>query len=92
MYDYLFHHQQPLDDNDLKKYAENIGLDTDKFNREFSDRIHILKIKEDLISGENSGVRGTPTIFINGLRYDDSYDLDSIINALNKVKDNSSIS
>jgi len=42
-------------------------------------------VKADFMSGVRSGVSGTPTFFINGVRYDGSYDLDSLARAVQKA-------
>src|ERR671916_222527 len=77
MHDYLFEHQKALDDEHLLEYAQKVGLDTDKFEKEMAGHIYAPLIDESLKSGIESGVRGTPTFFINGERYEDSWDLDT---------------
>lgn len=85
MHDYLFEHQRKLDDDSLKEYAKDLGMNTDNFNCEFSDRVYISKVKDDLISGQNSNVGGTPTFFVNGILYDDSYDFDTLLSNLKNI-------
>ena len=70
MHDYPFEHQKMLDDNSLKKYAKDLGMNTDSFNREFSNHIYVAKVKENLSSGEKSNVEGIPTFFIIGILYE----------------------
>ena len=77
MHDYLFEHQKALGDNHLLQYAEKVGLDINKFKKEISEHIYVPLIEESLKSGINSGVEGTPTFFVNGIRYEDSLDLDT---------------
>ena len=86
MHDYLFEHQKALDDNHLLQYAEKVGLDVNKFKRETSGHNYIHSIEESLKSGINSGVQGTPTFFVNGELYEDSWDLDTFSNFL-KTRD-----
>ena len=56
-----------------------------KFNQEFLERTFSSHIDEDIESGKNSGVTKTPTFFINDDRYDDPWDLDSLLRALDEA-------
>jgi protein-disulfide isomerase len=82
MHDYLFEHQKTLDDNHLLQYAGELGLDIDKFKKEVSEHTYAPLIEESLKSGIDSGVKGTPTFFVNGERYEDSWDLEIFSNFL----------
>jgi protein-disulfide isomerase len=82
MHDYLFEHQKALDDSHLLLYAEKLGLDTNKFKNEMSGHTYAPLIKESLKSGIDSGVQGTPTFFVNGNRYQNSWDLETFSNFL----------
>jgi protein-disulfide isomerase len=85
MYDFLFKHgQSPTDDN-LRQSAAKLGLQINKFDIEFRNRTYSRHVDEDIQSGEESGVTKTPTFFINGDRYDDSWDLDSLLSALDEA-------
>jgi protein-disulfide isomerase len=84
MHDYLFEHQNALDDIQLSKYAEKMNLDTDKFKKEMSGHVHASLIHKSLKSGIDSGVQGTPTFFVNTIRYDGSWDLETFSNILEK--------
>ena len=84
MYDYLFKHGQGVTNDSLRRSAASLGLNLAKFDSEFRDRIYSNHIDEDLQSGNNSGVKGTPTFFINGELYDGSWDLDSLLGALDE--------
>jgi protein-disulfide isomerase len=75
MHDYLFEHQKALDDSHLLEYAQKVGLDIDKFKKEISGHIYASLIDESLKTGIGSGVEGTPTFYINGVRYEDSWEL-----------------
>jgi protein-disulfide isomerase len=77
MHDYLFEHQKALDDRHLLEYAKKVGLDIDKFKKEMSEHIYAPLINKSLKVGIDSGVEGTPTFFVNGQRYEDSWDLDT---------------
>jgi protein-disulfide isomerase len=82
MHDYIYEHQQALDDKHLGKYADNLGLNLAKFNNEMSSHVHAGRIREDFLSGIHSGVNGTPTFYINGIRYNDSWDLETLLEVL----------
>jgi protein-disulfide isomerase len=82
MHDALFEHQQALDDPHLATYASAIGIDRSRFERELSSHVHAQRVREDFLSGVKSGVNGTPTFFINGVRYEDSWDADTLTDAL----------
>jgi protein-disulfide isomerase len=70
MHDALFEHQHALEDADLIRYAENIGLDMERFRRDLNNHTYLRRVQEDLKSAQLSGVHGTPTFFINGQRYE----------------------
>ena len=82
MHDALFEHQDVLDDAHLKTYAKVIGLDMARFDADLHARTHLSRIEEDLSSGIESGVRGTPTFYINGVRHGGRWDAVGIIDAL----------
>jgi protein-disulfide isomerase len=88
MHDYLYEHQQALGDKDLEKYAGIIGLNLDKFNDDIRNHIHAPRIREDFLSGIQSGVNGTPSLYINEIRYDGSWDLDSLMQILTSIINN----
>ena len=82
MHDVLYENQKRLGDEDLRTYAQQVGLDLDVFDRELAEHVHAARVQEDFMSGVRSGVNGTPTFYVNGARYDDSYDLDTLLGAL----------
>ena len=85
MHDYLFEHQKALDDGHLLEYAKKIGLeDIRKFKDDVSRHVYAQLIEESLKGGIDSGVEGTPTFFINGVRYEDSFDLKTFSETIQK--------
>lgn len=82
MHDYLYEHQQALDDKYLEKYADNLGLNLTKFNIDMSSHVHARRIREDFLSGVRSGVNGTLTFYINAIRYNGPLDLETLLEAL----------
>jgi protein-disulfide isomerase len=82
MHDTLYKHQFALDDPHLAIYAKQVGLNVAEFQQELSERRQTHRVREDFMSGVRSGVNGTPTFFINGVRFDDSWDPDTLAEAL----------
>jgi len=85
MHDYIFHHQHTLEDSDLEQFAEAVGLDMQQFARDMAERPYINRIEEDLQSGIRSGVRGTPTFFINGVLYPGSWEQEPLLAAIEEA-------
>jgi formate-nitrite transporter family protein len=73
MHDALFTHQEALEDDDLLRYAAEIGLDARDVDEALSAETFRPRVRADFRSGVRSGVNGTPTFFINGERYDGSW-------------------
>jgi NhaA family Na+:H+ antiporter len=59
-------------------------LDVDLFRRELEEHIYADRVREDFMSGVRSGVNGTPTFYINGIRYDGAWDFESLLEAIEK--------
>jgi protein-disulfide isomerase len=89
MHDYLYEHQQELDDNHLRKYASVLEMDVARFDDEMAKHAHASRVREDFMSGIRSGVNGTPTFYINGIRYDDSSDEKTLLAAIKQNLANS---
>ena len=86
MHDYLFEHQRRLATGDLLGYAEALGLDVARVERELDTNVHAGRVRRDLTSGLRSGVNGTPTFFINGVRHNGAYDVKTLVGALSAVR------
>ena len=82
MHDMLFENQQRLSAPNLLAYATALGLGLEEFGSELANRVHAAKVQDDLVSGIRSGVKGTPCFFINGVRHDDSYELETLLAAI----------
>jgi protein-disulfide isomerase len=85
MHDRLFERQFALDADYLIDYARDLGLDVARFRRELEGHVYEPRVREDFRSGVASGVNGTPTFFINGLRYDESWDVEPLLAALQRA-------
>jgi predicted GNAT family acetyltransferase len=86
MYDLLFENQKALEDAELVSYARQAGLDVATFEAAMNDHTYMPHVREDVRGGERSGVRGTPTFFINGFRHDESYDVDTLQTAIEQAE------
>jgi Na+/H+ antiporter NhaA/predicted DsbA family dithiol-disulfide isomerase len=78
MHDKLLENQDRLTPPDLIRYAEEIGLDSDRLWDELRRHEHAERVAEDVASADASGVAGTPSFFINGRRYQGAYDIDTL--------------
>ena len=85
MHDVLFENQQRLDALYLHAYAEALGLNVGQFDRELVEHVHADRVREDFMSGVRSGVNGTPTFYINGVRHDGSFELPVLLAALQRA-------
>ena len=82
MHDTLYEHQQALSDEDLLDHAKAIGLDVVRFRANLVEHAHAQRVRDDFSSGVRSGVNGTPTFFINGLRHEGPWDFSTLLEAL----------
>jgi len=82
MHDRLFERQFALDGEYLIEYAGDLGLDVAQLRTELSSGAYAPRVREDFRSGVTSGVNGTPTFFINGVRHDDSWEFEPLLAAL----------
>jgi protein-disulfide isomerase len=85
MHDLLYENQQHLADGDLHRYADQLGLDVPTFDDALAQHVYAARVHEDFMSGVRSGVNGTPTFYINGTRHDDSYELETLLAALERA-------
>jgi protein-disulfide isomerase len=82
MHDLLLSHQDALSPRDLIGYAEQLGLDLERFRREMDRSSGAARIAEDVDTADLSGVSGTPTFFINGRRHHGRYDIATLSSAV----------
>ena len=85
MHDLLFEHQAALEDSDLVRYAQTLALEAGRLKEELAAGAHANRVRQDFRSGVRSGVNGTPTFFINGARHDGPWDLDALLEALERA-------
>ena len=85
MHELLFHRQKALEDEHLERYAAELGLDVSRFNRDRSSPNVVRRIERDIESAEASGeVRGTPTLFIDGIVHLCGYDAATLTKKLTR--------
>ena len=85
MHDLLFPSQHALSHTDLIRYANWLGLDMARFTRALAIHAYAPRVREDFLSGVRSGVNGTPTFFIDDVRYDGPRDVVSLLTVLRSV-------
>ncbi len=68
-HDILFDNQKNINTENMKKYARDLNLDTEKFNKCLNSGVMISRVSKDQNEGLSKGVGGTPTFFINGQKY-----------------------
>ena len=78
----LFEHQDALEDGDLLSYAAEIGLDAERFRAELDAHTYTSRIRADFRGGVRSGVRGTPTLYLNDARYDGVIGVRQLVTAI----------
>jgi protein-disulfide isomerase len=78
MHALLFERQQALRTNDLIHYAEELGLDVERFRHELKNETYRERVRTDFLAGVQNGVYGTPGLFLNGVRYDGAWDKESL--------------
>jgi protein-disulfide isomerase len=83
MHERLFHRQKALGDDDLQRYAAELGLDAARFDRDRAGPEVRARVERDIASGLASGeVLGTPTLFVDGVVHRGSYDAETLLEAL----------
>jgi len=86
MHDLLLTHQDALAVPELLRYAEQSGLDLDRFRQDLRRHAGAARIAEDVESADLSGVSGTPTFFVNGQRHRGAYDIDTLSAAIRAAR------
>lgn len=82
MHDALFENQPHLKLPQLRRYAELLQLDMGRYAAEMEDQVYLQRIREHMQGGRESGVRATPTFFVNRAIQDVSFGFDSLFDAV----------
>ena len=85
MHDRLFERQFAMEDDHLVSYAAELGLDSARVERELMAHTYKPRVRDDFMGGVRSGVNGTPTFFINGVRFDGRWDEAPLLAALEQA-------
>jgi Na+/H+ antiporter NhaA len=86
LHDLLLRHQGALKLPDLVAYAEQLGLDVNRFREDMRKRVGRARIAEDVDGADLSGVSGTPTFFVNGRRHYGAYDVETLSRAVRAAR------
>ena len=87
MHDLLYRNQDRLDPPDLTHHALKLGLDVYRFEHDLGSGAYLKRVEADYKSGQASGVRGTPALFINGQRFSGEVELAALNRAIETVSD-----
>src|SRR5919107_1289790 len=90
MHDLLYERQDELGEEDLRRYAAELGLDLRRFEEDLTNDNHAWRIEEDRLGGDHAGGGGTPAFFVNGDRYTGTIDLDGLLAAVKEAASSSS--
>ena len=82
IHDFLFENPGAAEDGRLTTYAWSIGVDAKRFDRDIAEDLYAERVHEDIFGGIQSGVNGTPTFFINGVRHEGAWNFDVLLAAL----------
>jgi protein-disulfide isomerase len=84
MHDTLYENQRALSAESIVEFARRLGLNVPKFVEDIEKRRFRSRVRNDFMGGVRSGVSGTPGFFINGEKYDESWDYDTLLGALSR--------
>jgi protein-disulfide isomerase len=82
MHDLLYAHQATLAEHPMDEFALKLGLEIYKFNADLASERFAQRVRGDVEGGRRSGVTGTPTFFINGVRYRGKTEYDALLAAI----------
>ena len=84
MHDALYDHPLPLKPDKVREFAREMGLDMERFERDVVSDAVKARVQDDLVEGRANGVTGTPSFFVDGLRYDGAWDFHSMLEELQR--------
>jgi len=85
MHDVLIANYDRLTQPDLLRYAADLGLDVAAFQHALEARTYQPDVRRDYVGGARSGADGTPTFYVNGVRYDDWYETPAFLRAVREA-------
>ncbi|MGE0354313.1 MAG: DsbA family protein [Gemmatimonadales bacterium] len=80
--DIVYEDNSSLDAAAILRMAKKAGVNSRRLQRELDSGIHAPRVRADQLGGRRSGVRGTPTLFINGARYAGTWNMESLVGAI----------
>jgi formate-nitrite transporter family protein len=87
----FYQNQFALRKEDIIQYAEQLDLDVEEFNSALEQKLFAKRVTEDFRNGIRSGVNATPTLFINGYRYEGALDFENLSNEIQREIDQEEI-
>ncbi len=84
MHDWLYEHEPPVRETDVREFARSLGLDMARFEQDTGSDETRQHVEQDLADGRRNGVTATPTVFMDGIRYDGAWDFYSMLEALER--------
>jgi len=84
MHDWLYAQQSTIGVAEVMKHAQESGFDVDRFRHDLESESIRARVMKDLAEGRRNGLTVTPTLFINGERYDEAWDYHSMLEALQR--------
>lgn len=85
MHDLIFENQNSLSEQMLGELAQRLTLDRQALREALGSGAFAERVQSDFSSGVRSGVNGTPTFFINGQRHDGDFELETLLQVINKA-------
>ena len=82
MHDRLFENQRHLDAAHLRRHAQALELDLRRYDADMGDTVYLQRVREDIAGASASGVRSTPTFFVNGAIHDVSFGLQGLFDSV----------
>ena len=84
MHDWIYDQDKPVTQSGVVEQARALGLDMERFTADLAGDETRRRVEDDLTDGRRNGVTGTPTLFVDGLRYDGAWDFYSLLEALER--------
>src|SRR6185295_3954081 len=84
LYDAIFDKEPPFGEAEVRELARRVGLDMEKFERDLASEDVRARVDEDMARARDNQVTSTPTMFIDGVRYDGAWDYHSLLDKLER--------
>jgi NhaA family Na+:H+ antiporter len=84
MHDWVYDSTTPVTTDRVQAFARSLGLDMERFVADLDSEETKQRVEEDLAEGRRNGVTGTPTLFVDGIRYDGAWDFYSMLEAVER--------